>query len=97
MQPYNRRNVVCKFNFAALIISGLALASALAVGLRDHAVAQTAVPVARYDAPGRYEIVHSPHLERDTMLLDTETGRTWGLVIEKDDSYAWEPNEWIGH
>lgn len=26
---------------------------------------------------GRYIIVHSPHVQRDTVLLDTLTGKTW--------------------
>jgi hypothetical protein len=26
---------------------------------------------------GRYVIVHSPHVQRDTILLDTVTGKTW--------------------
>lgn len=29
---------------------------------------------------GRWSIVHSPHVQRDTMLLDTATGDTWQLV-----------------
>lgn len=29
---------------------------------------------------GRYTIIHSPEVERDTMLLDTATGDTWQLV-----------------
>ena len=28
---------------------------------------------------GRYVIVHSPHIQRDTVLLDTATGKTWQL------------------
>jgi photosystem II stability/assembly factor-like uncharacterized protein len=37
------------------------------------------------DGPiGRYVIVHSPHLERDTMLLDTATGQTWTLISVTD-------------
>ena len=29
---------------------------------------------------GRFAIVHSPHVERDTQLLDTWTGQSWLLV-----------------
>jgi hypothetical protein len=29
---------------------------------------------------GRYTIIHSPQVERDTMLLDTVTGDAWQLV-----------------
>jgi hypothetical protein len=43
---------------------------------------------------GRYVIVHSPQVERDTMLLDTVTGRTWQLqtlTYLVSDPLAWEP------
>ena len=43
---------------------------------------------------GRYMIVHSPHVERDTVLLDTVTGKTWGLVQESEldgAPTAWQP------
>lgn len=43
---------------------------------------------------GRYTIIHSPHIEKDTMLLDTVTGQTWRLVVVTDsvgDPNAWEP------
>jgi hypothetical protein len=43
---------------------------------------------------GRYTITHSPHVQRDTMLLDTATGRTWNLVTFNkgpDTRYGWEP------
>lgn len=51
------------------------------------------------DAPepsdvGRWVIVHSPHIESDTMLLDTATGRTWQLVnagTVKDQELDWQP------
>jgi hypothetical protein len=42
----------------------------------------------------RFTIVHSPHVERDTILLDTLTGRTWTLVNVTDltdEPAAWEP------
>lgn len=40
---------------------------------------------------GRYTIIHSPHIQRDTVLLDTATGRTWGLVedTERDHAVFW--------
>ena len=40
------------------------------------------------EQPGRWSIVHSPHVVRDTMLLDTATGNTWQLVKlgDKDDA-----------
>jgi len=43
---------------------------------------------------GRYVVVHSPHVERDTILLDTVTGKTWQLTqytFLKDDPVGWEP------
>lgn len=45
-------------------------------------------------APGRYVIVHSPHIQSDTMLLDTATGKTWQLTkfVDRDgEPVAWEP------
>lgn len=47
-------------------------------------------PAAR---PGRYIVVHSPHVERDTILLDTETGRTWVLTSFTD--YQNGPSGWV--
>ena len=43
---------------------------------------------------GRYVIVHSPQVERDTILLDTATGATWSrvsLADVKDEPSAWDP------
>ena len=43
---------------------------------------------------GRYVIVHSPQNERDTMLLDTQTGRTWirkTITNLTGDPFIWEP------
>jgi len=43
---------------------------------------------------GRYVIVHSAEVERDTILLDTATGRTWSRVEVSDltnDPAAWDP------
>ena len=43
------------------------------------------------DVPvGRFIIVHSPEIERDTTLLDTATGRTWQLVVDKQQNESWE-------
>jgi len=39
---------------------------------------------------GRFTIVHSPHLERDTQLLDTWTGQTWVLTETKEGGLSWE-------
>ena len=40
---------------------------------------------------GRFVIVHSPHVENDTVLLDTVTGKTW-LQVENASRAAilWE-------
>jgi hypothetical protein len=52
-------------------------------------------PAADAAAPvGRYVIVHSPQAERDTILLDTATGRTWSRVQVtdvNDQPPAWDP------
>lgn len=42
---------------------------------------------------GRFTIIHSPHIQRDTMLLDTATGETWQLVTKgksEDSALTWE-------
>jgi len=44
-------------------------------------------------APGRYIIVHSPHVQTDTVLLDTTTGKTWRLT--QDSSRAGEAVAWV--
>jgi hypothetical protein len=78
----------------ALGIAGLACVGATVVSLQDHAAAQTAS--VHVGQPGRYQIVHSPHIQKNTMLLDTETGRTWSLGVDKDENYTWEPDTWVG-
>jgi hypothetical protein len=43
---------------------------------------------------GRYVIVHSPQVERDVILLDTATGRTWyqaSLTDLTDEPSVWLP------
>ena len=43
---------------------------------------------------GRWVVVHSPEAERDTILLDTATGRTWSRVQVgdlTDEPAAWDP------
>ena len=43
-------------------------------------------------APGRYVVVHSPHVQRDTLLLDTATGKTWQLQSDPTrDAFFWVP------
>ncbi|MBB3692454.1 hypothetical protein [Sphingomonas sp. BK580] len=38
-------------------------------------------------------IVHSPHVQKDTILLDTATGKTWQLAIDgsRGDAVFWTP------
>lgn len=41
---------------------------------------------------GRFVIVHSPHIQSDTVLLDTATGKTWQQVQDSSRSAVyWEP------
>jgi hypothetical protein len=43
---------------------------------------------------GRYVIVHSPHIQSDTVLLDTATGKTWEEVTFsylEGDPDGWRP------
>lgn len=43
---------------------------------------------------GRYTIVHSPHNQMDTVLLDTATGKTWVQVTYEKmegEPMGWEP------
>ena len=43
---------------------------------------------------GRYVIVHSPHIQRDTVLLDTVTGKTWQMQTDSSregDPVVWTP------
>lgn len=42
---------------------------------------------------GRFQIFHSPHVERDTFMLDTATGKSWQLVRNgksEDAPLTWE-------
>ncbi len=41
-------------------------------------------------AVGRYTIIHSPQLERDTFLLDTATGNSWQLTESKEGTLVWQ-------
>jgi len=65
-------------------------------------VAQAAPDATATPAPasevGRYTIVHSPHIQSDTVLLDTVTGQTWQLVQAADlngDPVIWQPMDRI--
>jgi hypothetical protein len=64
---------------------------ALAGGAWMTLEAKAATPTTTAPAPaGRFEIIHSPHLERDTQLLDTYTGRSWVLVEKTGGGMGWE-------
>ena len=47
-------------------------------------------PVTNPVSSGRYTIFYSPQVERDTFLVDTQTGQTWQLVQGKDGSELWQ-------
>ena len=67
-----------------LLFAALPLASCDA--LKSNCNASAAGP-----AVGRYVIFHSPHVESDTMLLDSVTGKTWQLVtLGKDKGMGWQ-------
>lgn len=55
---------------------------------------QLAPRPAKNETPvGRFTIVHSPHIQLDTMLLDTSTGETWQLVTKdknEDSELTWQ-------
>jgi hypothetical protein len=65
---------------AALLVSGCKQPQA-----QNPAAAALHSPLSQN---GRYTIVHSPHIQRDTVLLDTVTGQTWQLV-----TFSYLPNE----
>ncbi|HEX7856254.1 MAG TPA: hypothetical protein VF489_09065 [Sphingobium sp.] len=65
----------------------LAIATALLMPVQAFAQAG---PV----GSGRFVIVHSPHVQRDTVLLDTATGKTWQLqsaAFREGEPEVWEP------
>jgi hypothetical protein len=75
--------------------SALALL-AICLGLSACWPDAPATPPAPPSGPqvGRFVIVHSSQVERDTILLDTATGKTWSRVEIsdlRDDPVAWEP------
>lgn len=46
------------------------------------------------EVAGRFVIDHSPHVERDTILLDTATGQTWyesNVTDLTNEPMVWEP------
>jgi hypothetical protein len=76
-------------------VAGAFLAAAVvALGGCDRLGFGQAPKAATAPEIGRYVIVHSPEAERDTILLDTATGKTWSRVEVTDlvdDPPAWDP------
>ena len=76
------------------------LMAALVLAGCDHVPGKTAgkdsvnspAPAPQASIVGRFNIIHSPQTERDTMLLDTATGQTWQLV--QLNQYFGEPAGW---
>jgi hypothetical protein len=55
---------------------------------------KTVGPASDIGPVGRYTIIHSPLLERDTVLIDTATGKTWSQVVYKNhegEPVVWQP------
>jgi hypothetical protein len=50
----------------------------------ERYVASREVVPSTQTAPGRYQIVFSPHARADTYLVDTETGKVWESVVYTD-------------
>jgi len=66
----------------------MALLAGPALSQRSSSPAAAPAPT----ASGRYTIIHSPHLEKDTVLLDTVTGKTWILVEDTSrNAFFWSP------
>jgi len=64
----------------------------LLTGCDQIASRQAQAPTKNGVPVGRFTIVHSPHIQRDTMLLDTATGETWELVTKDktpDSELTW--------
>ena len=83
--------------FAWLAVVGFALAGCGQTKSAEDAngADRGAAPISAPDkiVPGRYTIIHSPQVERDTMLIDTASGDTWQLVSlgNKDtDGMGWQ-------
>ena len=74
----------------ALVIA-LFVADVPASCSQSPAPAAAAAPIPQV---GRYVIVHSPQTEKDTMLLDTATGKTWEEIEYtdlNDSPTVWSP------
>lgn len=47
-------------------------------------------PAKAQDKTGRFQIYYSPIVRADTFLLDTQTGKVWQMVKDKDDNSLWQ-------
>lgn len=65
----------------------------LAFCLIASSVSLSALASADASQIGRYQIIHSPHVRADMMLLDTVTGKTWLHV--KHNYLKGEPVFWV--
>jgi hypothetical protein len=70
-----------------LLLCFLTVAVLFSYGFQQTAQAQT------QELNGRYKIFYSPIARTDTFLLDTQTGKVWQLVKDKDDNLLWQPME----
>jgi len=78
-----------KLSLALVICLGIVLGVAYA---QTKAPAAQAPQASAQSQAGRYQIVTSPVLARNTFLLDTQTGRIWQLTQFtnlKDEPTAW--------
>jgi hypothetical protein len=80
-----------KLKVAAVAASTCIIALTCALFLTSGRPA--AAPASTSGQVGRYTIIHSPHVENDTMLIDTATGRTWRLedVTGSGGEVDWVP------
>ncbi len=62
-----------------LVMAAMVLTIAATAFAQD--LPKATVPIAAAQAHGRYQIVISPFTERNTFLLDTETGAVWQLEV----------------
>jgi len=71
-----------------LAINGSAFAFSLLIGAGNLAAQEVRNTPAVLSAPGgRYVYGQISEFGRDRFMLDTQTGRLWQLVTDKDDNY----------
>lgn len=62
-----------------ILVIAAVVASTIVATASAQDLPKATVPTAAAHAHGRYQIVISPFTERNTYLLDTETGAVWQL------------------